>query len=237
MKTQKFLYAPEVAEGTGAATGKTIKTTALPQSDVDFMDVAKTVGQSWAANPAITLLWKTALDFNNDVLAYAAALNSRLSTGSNRPSLTQTLNQLDKKIDAAVTEVKVYIAKKFKTPNAQAQFPRYGIVKENRSYVISHDRNNRNNSFTLMLAAILADGFDKEEYGTTFWTAIQNEYAAALEQASNTTGDISGKVATKNQQKQALKKVMSALMFILRGNYPDTYPEMYRQWGWKKESY
>lgn len=237
MKTQQFIYAPGVDEtGTGDAK-KPIRTAALPTSDVDFMDVAKTVGASWAANPAITLVWKTPMQFNNDVLSYSAALSSRQNTGSNRPALTQTLQQLDKKIDAAVTEVKVYIEKKFKKTNAPAQFARYGIVKENRGYVLSRDRNNRNNSFNLMLQAIQADGFGGEEYGTAFWTAIQSDYTAALQASSNTAGDISSKVATKNQQKQAIKKVMTALQLLLRANYPDTYAETYRQWGWKKESY
>lgn len=237
MKTQKFLYAPGVAEATGDTRNKTVKTSALPQSDVDFMDVAKTIARSWAANPGITLVWKKAMDFNNDVISYAAALSSRQGGGSKRPSLTQTLQQLDKKIDEAVTEVKLYIGKKFKKANAAAQFARYGIVRENRSFIISRDRNNRNSAFKLMLEAIMADGFEREEYGTAFWTAMQTHYAAALQQASDTSGDISGKVATKNQQKQALKKVMSALQFVLRGNYPDTHAEVYRLWGWRKESY
>lgn len=235
MNKQKFMYAPDVAPGGGKT--KTVKTPALPVSDVDFMDVAKAAALTWAANPVITLAWKTAKDFNNDVTAYAEALSSRQESGSKRPSLTQTLQQLDKKIDEAVTEVKLYIAKKFKKANATAQFARYGIIKENTAYVLSRDRNNRNSSFKLMIDAILADGFDKEEFGTAFWTTMQTDYAAALKLAGDTTGDISGKVATKNQQKQALKKVMTALQFVLRGNYPDTYREVYRLWGWKKENY
>lgn len=235
MNKQKFMYAPDAA--TGGAGSKPVKTSALPASDVDFMDVAKAVALTWAANPGITLVWKKAPDFNKEVMAYAEALGSRQESGSKRPSLTQTLQQLDKKIDEAVTEVKLYIAKKFKKANATAQFARYGIVKENTAYVLSRDRNNRNSSLKLMADAIQADGFAGEEYGKDFWAAMQTDYAAALQLASNTTGDISGKVATKNQQKQAIKKVMKSLRLVLEGNYPDTYPEVYRLWGWKKESY
>lgn len=237
MYKQKLMYAPEVATGNGAPVKTVNKTDAIPASDVDFMDVAKAVGVSWAANPAITLVWKNAPDFNNGVVAYVTALNSRQTAGSQRPAQTQTLRQLDKTIDDAVIEVKVYIKKKYKKANAPAQFARFGIVKENTAYVLSRDRNNRNNSFGLMIASIRADGFESEEYGTEFWTTMKADYAAALNLASNTTGDISGKVATKNQQKQAIKKVLAALLLVLRGNYPETYPEIYRLWGWKKESY
>ena len=237
MFTQKFMFAPEVAGSNGTQTAKPNTTATMPEADIDFMDVAKAVAGTWLANPAITLLWKTSSDFDKDVQAYATALGSRQNTGSLRPGLTQNLRLLDKKIDDAVAEVKVYIERKFKTANATAQFARYGIVKENRAYMISRDRNNRNASFDLMIAAIAADGFGSEEYGSAFWTSMKTDYNAALQLASTTTGDLSGKVATKNQQKQAIKKVLAALLLLLRGNYPETYPEMYRLWGWKKESY
>lgn len=124
-----------------------------------------------------------------------------------------------------------------KKANAQPQFARFGLVRENTTWCISKDRNNRKAAFELMIAAIAAEGFGAEEYGTAFWTALQTDYNAALAAASTTTGDVSEKVATKNQQKLAIKKVLTNLLFVLRGNYPDTYKEMYRKWGWKKESY
>ena len=237
MNKIKFMYAPEVANGNGATTAQPNTTAIMPLADIDFMDVAKTVGDSWTANPAITLLWKTSTDFNKEVISYANALSSRQSTGSLRPGLTQSLLQLDEQIDAAVTEVKVYIEKKFKKANAPAQFARYGIIRENSRLRMSKDRNNRNAALDMMVTAIAADGFGSEEYGTSFWTGIKTSYATALQLASTTTGDISGKVASKNQQKQAIKKVMANLLLVIRGNYPETYPEIYRQWGWKKESY
>jgi hypothetical protein len=237
MFTSKFMYADEAAAGGGPLPAKTNPTAAMPAADVDFMDVAQTVATSWLANPPITLLWKTSTDFDKDVQAYVASLGSRLNTGSVRPGQTLTLKQLDKQVNDAVTEVKVYIEKKYKKANASAQFTRFGIIKENGAFIFSRDRNNRKAAFNLMIAAIAAEGFGAEEYGTAFWTALQTDYNAALAAASNSTGDVSEKVATKNQQKLAIKKVLTNLLLVLRGNYPDTYKEMYRKWGWKKESY
>ncbi len=237
MFKHKTLYADGAVAGGGPQPQTTNPTEAIPAADVDFMDVAKTVAASWLANPAITLLWKTSGDFDKEVQNYAISLGSRISTGSVRPGQTLTLKQLDKKVNDAVTEVKVYIEKKFKKANATAQFARYGIVRENESYIFSRDRNNRKAAFELMIAAIAADGFGTEEYGTAFWTALQTDYAAALALASTTTGDVSEKVATKNQQKLAIKKVLTNLLLVLRANYPETYAEIYRKWGWKKESY
>lgn len=237
MFTHKLFFADDATGGGTTPPVKPKRTRALPESDVDFMDVAKAVAASWLTNTAITLLWKTSADFEKQVLDYASSLGSRMSTGSERPAQTLTLKQLDEKVNEAVTEVKVYIEKKYKKANAQPQFARFGIVKENTTFRFSKDRNNRKAAFELMIAAIAADGFGGEEYGTAFWTTLQADYAAALAAASTTTGDVSEKVATKNQQKKAITKVLTHLLFVLRGNYPDTYKEMYRKWGWKKESF
>ena len=237
MFTNKFLFADDAPGGGNTPPAKPNATAAIPAADVDFMDVAKAVAASWLANPAITLVWKNSSDFDKDVQAYASSLGSRISTGSLRPGQTLTLKQLDKKVNDAVTEVKVYIEKKYKKANAPAQFARFGIVKDQTTYRFSKDRNNRKAAFNLMIAAIAADGFGAEEYGTAFWTNLQTDYNTALAAASTTTGDVSEKVATKNQQKLAIKKVLTNLLFVLRGNYPDTFKEMYRKWGWKKESY
>jgi hypothetical protein len=237
MFTNKRFFADDATGGGATPPAKTKTTGSLPASDVDFMDVSKDVAASWVVNPAITLLWKQSSDFEKEVQDYAASLGSRLSTGSVRPGQTLTLKQLDDKVNEGVTEVKVYIEKKYKKANAQPQFARFGIVKDQTTYRFSKDRNNRKAAFELMIAAIAEDGFGAEEYGTAFWTALQSGYTAALTAASTTTGDVSEKVATKNQQKLAIKKVLTSLLLILKGNYPDTYKEMYRKWGWKKESY
>lgn len=240
MQINKFQYAPgpDAAGGTGnAGSKKPVQTKIIPQADQDFQDVSQAVSASWIINPAITLLWKSNTDFAEEVQTFANSLQSRIVTGSLRPGQTYTIIQLDEKIDAAVTEVKIYIEKKYKSDGAQAQFARFGIIKENRKFTISRDRNNRKAALQQMINTIAAEGMGNEEFGTAFWTSIKTAYDAAAASASNTTGDVSGKVATKNEQKKAITKVMSALVLVLKGNYPDTYKEIYRQWGWKKESY
>lgn len=237
MQVKKHLHPDAETPTGGNGAGKPNATAIIPAADIDFKDVGKSVANSWLANPHITLIWKKPADFLKEVLDYETALTSRKATGSLRPGQSQTLDQFDKKVDDAVTEVKVYIQKKFKKDFAQAQFSRYGIVKDGSNYRLSRDRNNRLEAFKLMIPAIAADGFDAEEYGKTFWTDMQTNYAAALDAANNTSGQVSGKVATKNQQKIAIKNVLSSLLLVIKGNYPDTFKSVYRNWGWRKESY
>ncbi len=229
---------PDAEPTTGGSTApKPNATAAIPAADVDFMDVSKAVSATWLATPDITLVWKKSGDFDKQAQDFAVSISSRKATGSLRPGQSFTLRQSDGQIDVAVREVKVYIERKFKTTGAVAQFARYGIIKEGTQYRMSRDRNNRKEALKLMIDAIAADGFAAEEYGTAFWTDMQTNYSNALTASGNTSGDVSGKVATKNQQKIAIRNVMTALQFVLRGNYPDTFKEVYRDWGWQKERY
>jgi hypothetical protein len=238
MLTKKQLHPDaEPTPAAGQPAAKTKSTSAIPAADVDFMDVSKAVAATWMATPAITLVWINSTAFDKQVQDYATSLSSRKATGSLRPGQSFTLKQLDKQVDDATREVKVYIERKFKTAGAVAQFARYGIIKDGTNYRISRDRNNRKEALKLMVDAIAADGFAAEEYGTAFWTGMQTNYSNALVASGTTAGDVSGKVATKNQQKIAIKKVMTGLQLVLRANYPDTFKQVYRDWGWQKESY
>lgn len=241
MKTINFQYAPgnETAAGETSDNKKPVKTRNIPKADIDFKDVAQAVAQSWLANPDIVLRRKKAGDFSTEVTDYADSLVSRITTGSLRPGQTNTLNQLDDQINKGVSKVKTYIEKKYEDDDPQAQYARFGIIKEGRGYVISGDRNNRKLALQQMIDSIAAEGFGNEKFGTAFWKDIQTAYTAAFSQASSTTGDVSSKVATKNERKKAISNIMASLLLILKANYPvaDEYKGVIRQWGWKKESY
>lgn len=228
---------PDAQDVAVAASKTTTPKGYTPDKDADFETVSTKVSNSWTANPTITLVWKTPAQFASMVTAYKTAYGNRLSDGGNRPSLTQTLKQLDKQMDNAVSEVKIYIQRKFKKANAKAQYARYGIIHNNKGYQLPRDRDERKNSLPLMIAAITTDGFDTEEFGNTFWTTMQTDYINALNSANSVDGDVSINVAAKNEQKEAITKVMDSLRLVLKGNYPDTYTAIYRDWGWQKEDY
>lgn len=234
---QKQLHPDAVDAGAPPAKASKKSKSITPRKDADFLTVSKDVSAAWLANPTITLLWKTQAEFAAMFTAYETAFGSRLSDGGNRPSITNTLKNLDKQIDTAIKEVKIYIQRKFKKDNAIPEYARYGIVHVNKKYQFPLDRDQRKNSFPLMLAAIAADGFDAEEYGTAFWETMKTDYTKALDKANATDGNVSTNVATKNEQKAAITKVMDSLRLVLKGNYPDTYAAVYRDWGWQKEDY
>ena len=240
MKTINFKYAPgNEATGTGGNSKKPVKTENIPRADIDFKDLAEAVADSWLANPDITLRYKKAADFKKETTDFTDSLVSRINTGSLRPGQTQTLKQINQQIDQAVGKVKTYIEKKYEDGDPKAQYSRFGIIKDSRRYIISADGNNRKLALQQMVDSVAAEGFGNEKFGTAFWRDIQSAYITAFAEASNTTGEVSSKVATKNERKKAIRTVLKSLLRVLEGNYPvaEEYKGVIRQWGWKKESY
>ena len=88
-----------------------------------------------------------------------------------------------------------------------------------------------------MQAGLVEHGFDGKEYGAAFWTPIQIQYASLLTQAIAMDGAVSTKVSSKNTLKDAVRKTLNSLIFVIKGNFPDTYKAELRAWGFQKEKY
>lgn len=212
------------------------KTAAVPKADVDLGVVVKKVSEKWADNEWLTLQWTTMGDFAENAQGYELALRSRTDTRSSRSQLTRKMDNLDKKIVEGLKYIKIYLTEKYKD-DAKSYYPVFGITLENRGYVLPVDQDNRSEALRLLLTGLTAHGFGAKEYGTAFWTPIKIEYDTLLAQASNSDGSVSHMTGEKNQHKAYLKKAVNALVMVLKGNYPDTYDEELRLWGFQKEKY
>lgn len=237
MKTKKQ-FSPDANPAIAADMPKNPrKTNLIPSKVADVLSLAKSINAKWANSPTITLVWMTQPNFATLVSSFDANLTARIQVGSNRESQTQTLAQINKRIDAAVTEVKVYIEKKFKKANASANYSKYGIALENKSYKLPKDNDKRLLAIPLMQAAIAADGFGTEEFGTAFWTGILAEFKTALTASNNTAKGISSKVAAKDTDLEKVIKVLNSIIKLIEANYPDTTNEVLREWGFLKQNY
>ena len=222
----------------GDTTPKTKVTTPnIPTKDADIDALALKVSKKWADNPTFTLAWIDQPTFDGIANSFSTNLSSRLKVGGDRPSKTQTLKQINKSIDGAVKEVKVYVEKKFKKANAISQFGRYGIVQENGNYRLPKDNEKRKKALPLMAAAIATDGFANEEFGSDFWKGIISNFNDALEATSDTAQDISDMVSAKDTDKAKIHKVLIAIIHLIYANYPDTSDAVLRKWGFIKQNY
>jgi len=209
----------------------------VPAKDIDFGNVIQNVSTKWTSNPWLTLKWVNATEFAEKTESYKNTLDIRLQTGATRPQITKALKVLNKKIDDSTSYVKGYIVDKYKKEVATSYYAAFGMVLKNKAFKMPYDQNARSKALTLMLKGLHDNGFDDKEFGKDFWTAIKTEFDNLLQAATATDGQVSIKVGDKNELKTYLRKVLNAIVLVIKGNYPDTYKAELRDWGFQKEKY
>jgi len=238
----KTLLFPDPESGTPAGAvpvdeSLIIHKPTLPRKDDDIRDTGRLVSDHWATQAQILLVWITQPQFAQLITDYTAELDQRKQKGASRSPITDALDTVDEQIDDAIPYVKGYIAGKYGMNHASAHYSVFGIVHHDGEWQFPVDHNVRKESLQMMVDAIAAEGFGANEFGTAFWTATQTTFNNLLTQANTTDEEVSGKVSSKNQMKQKIKKVLQSLVYVLHGNYPDTYRATLRTWGLQKEDY
>ena len=161
-----------------------------------------------------------------------------MQSGGNRQFMTNDLENQDDKIDDAIPFVKSKINGKYDPHDGPSYYASFGIIhRSNGGYEFPHDRQGRKASLQLMIDACTANGFTTEPYGADFWIQIQTDYNKALTTAGSTSGDVSGYVGDLNTLRTSLRRVLHSILLVLEGNYPDTFAQVRREWGFQKESY
>jgi hypothetical protein len=222
----------------GSELTKTVKRTSnVPTKDSDIGTLGQNTVVNWKLNPAMTLLWITVAAHEANVNDFNSTLGERASTGGGRREISGKLALLDDDIDEGVKAIKGYLVYKYEKDNAPIYYPQFGIVREGKNFVIPRDHDKRSAALALTVAAITTHGFDAEKYGLDFWQTTKDNYAALMTSASATDGTVSQKVGTKNELRKTIVKTHNALINVLRGNYPDNYKSVIREWGFQKEKY
>ena len=217
--------------------GKPQRKRSLPVADINFGTVVAKVSEKWLANEWATLRWLTVAQFQTQANSYNTILAVRLQKGATRPQLTQSLRTLDNQIDNALSYVKGYITDKYTKENAVSYYAAFGIEHKLKKYVFPTDQNKRIAALQLLLEALTVHGFEDKQYGLAFWTPIATQYSTFVEQASQIDGQVSVKVGDNNELKKNLVKGLNAIINLLKANYPDTYKQELRDWGFQKEKY
>lgn len=213
------------------------KTTNVPVADIDFGNVVGKVRDKWETSSWLTLLWISFPEFKTKANDYQTTLTQRLQTGKNRPQITQSLKNINKEIDDKVANIKGYIADKYGKGNAVSYYSAFGIEFYKKAYTIPFDQNSRSEALGLMVNAIDANGFNDKTYGKTYWLDIKSQFDALLLSASTTDSTVSNKVGDKNELKKGLKKALNAIVLTVKANYPETFKQELRVWGFQKEKY
>ena len=236
-----FMYAADAGDVSGAAPQVTDTHTRhvrnVPNKDADLEMVCEGANAKWAANPFVTLLWKKQGEFATDTANFKNALELRNTAGGKRPGQSNDLDNIDQEAEDAVPFVKTYINKLFGPKDGPKHYAEFGLIHRNHSYELPTDREKRKDALRMMVDAIAANGFGAETYGTAFWTDIKTRFDAALTTALSGAGTVSADVGDLVILRTTLRRVLHSILLILEANYPDTFEQERRDWGFQKESY
>jgi hypothetical protein len=236
-------YSPDAVPAAGT-TAAPVKETAvnhhatMPVKHADLLNVSQQVVTQWTATPAITLVWKTVSDFAVDVKNFQNEFQQRNTSGGFISQNANALENLDHEADDALPFVKAYINDLFGPANGKSHFAEFGMVhSKTHGYEFPYDRQKRLDAIRMMSEAITNNSLDAKTYGQPFWSNLLADYTTAMGTSQSGTGEVSAHVGNLSQLRRSLRRTLHSLLLVLEGNYPDTFHDVIRTWGFTKENY
>ena len=212
----------------------------IPAGDMDFGTVANDAVTQWKVDNWLTLQYTTQAEAQEKVDLYNAIIGNRKADGGDRPQYTVALKTVNGEIDGSIKYIKGYLQEEHGEEGkavVQSYYPAFGIVKVGDAFEIPKDASSRKVALGLMLTAIKDNNFEDRKYGTVYWTDLKNRYDTLIQTSRALDGTISDNVGDKNVLKEELHEVLISLINVITGNFPKTYHEQLRKWGFQKEKY
>ena len=216
---------------------KVVKTKSLPAKELELGAIATLASAKWTVSTWLTLLWLTPVQFATLVVNYKAALTIRNISGGTKKGVVQSMKLINKEIDDAMVYVKGYILEIFKKDRAKSMYATFGIQSKGGHYNLPDDIDGRAAALGTLLTAIRDNGLDDKEYGRAFWDDIKARFDELASQTTSLSSTISVKVGDKKELKKELLLALNSLIKAVQANYPHTWKEELRAWGFQKERY
>ena len=216
---------------------KVVKTKSLPAKELELGAIATLASAKWTVSTWLTLLWLTPVQFATLVVNYKAALTIRNISGGTKKGVVQSMKLINKEIDDAMVYVKGYILEIFKKDRAKSMYATFGIQSKDGHYNLPDDIDGRAAALGTLLTAIRDNGLDDKEYGRAFWDDIKARFDELASQTTSLSSTISVKVGDKKELKKELLLALNSLIKSIQANYPHTWKEELRAWGFQKERY
>jgi hypothetical protein len=213
----------------------------IPKNDGALAEVSRLVAAAWEQETWFTLRWKTQANFAQLVTDFSTGLTEKRQAATTRTPQSQRLQELDDEMDHALRILKSYINEdsSYDKARADARLPGFGLVpRKGGTLLLSTDRDERLIALRdLLLPGVAKAPFAAREFGTSFWQKRFDEYEKLLSQTDGLAGKVSKSVSKKDGAKLELRKVLQAVVYALKANFPDTFEAELRTWGFRKESY
>jgi len=208
----------------------------LPSNLANIIFVAKTSLTKWQEKN-FTLEWITTQDYEQKINRLDELVKDKSQLKTSRTPVSSQISELNKYIDEKTGNLKGYLIGKYGHRDASSHYGRFGIIRKGRSYVFPRASEERRRALDMLVSAIEEYELPNTEYGLDFWVDLRQRYHSLIDSSSNSAGDISVKVAEKNQLAEEVLLVMNSLISLVRANYPKTWDSDIRAWGFQKEKY
>jgi hypothetical protein len=220
-----------------ADKSKSQRTGNVPTKQADIITLADAIVKKWSSTPEIKLIWIKSTEFATMAQEFKSSLTQRIDAGSGRQSKTKLLQNLDKEINKMVENLKIGVLNKFGKENGKSYYSEFGIVKVSNGFKIPFDRNQRQQSLDTLIKGLEKHQIVVAEYPLALIKDMQAQFNTLMDEAKQIDSNVASGVSNKNELLKQITKVINALIYIIRGNYPDTYKAELRTWGFQKEKY
>ena len=213
----------------------------IPKKDGPLAEVGRLAAEAWGKETWFVLRWKTQADFAKLAADFSAAITDKRSAAAARTPQSQRLQELDDQFDEGLRILKKYINEDsgYDKARTDARLPGFGLLpRKSRGFALGDDRGERLKALRdMLLPSVAAAPFAARDYGTAYWQTRFDEYKTLLGQTDGLAGKVSKSVSTKDTAKLELRRVLQAVVYALKANFPDTFEAELRSWGFRKESY
>ncbi len=207
----------------------------IPRSDANLLGMAKSILKTWEKNQAISMIWISFDDFTKKVTEFDTLINQNSNARNKRSPISYQLGLMDRAIDEKLSYVKNAIKNYYGIKNASSYYSSFGIEKRSRGYILPHDRQKRILALQKMKEGVTNINLESDKFGIAFWTDIYDKYNNLISQTTDSVQDFSQIKSNKEVLKEEIITTLKSLIFVIKANYPHTWEDQLRVWGFLKE--
>jgi len=211
----------------------------VPKKDLTFATVITNIKNAYQSSD-YELAWMSRDGFATLVDQYIDNLSTVGKSKTSRSGASVELRQVNAEINQNLRHVKYLIEVHAGSLRlAREMFASYAIKQEKSKgeYKLPTNMEERLVAMQTMIDSMTANNIDSPQYGPAYWAQkLQQLKDLSAEQFENVSiGTLN--VGDKNLLKDQISKVLNALINLNKANYPDTWKNVIRNWGFLRENY
>jgi len=205
-------------------------TRTIPRSPAGLIQTAERIIPHFIPS-RIELFWKDKQTFQNEVRQLKQDYQEHIRTNKSSFPIKGQLQVLDSEINSKLRYVKTYLIEKFGRKGYLKVYANFGIHKRYGWYFMPRERNKRQASLGAMVTALEAHDFTTQRYGLSYWVDLQERHEQLLRLSIDESIQKTTVIPSFESRLQEVRKVLLAIYALLEIQFPNTYKEIAKDWG------